>query len=86
MRTPDSECCTPFLKALGDKTRWRIVQELLSSPVTVSELAAAVYVSETQLRRIFQAARQTSPKAVLTAWRIEQAKTELAAGRRSVSA
>jgi hypothetical protein len=30
MTKPDSECCTPFLKALEDKTRWRIVRELLS--------------------------------------------------------
>jgi DNA-binding transcriptional ArsR family regulator len=46
MTTPDSECCTPFLKALGDKTRWRIVQELLSSPVTVSELAERMKVTQ----------------------------------------
>ena len=46
MTTPDSGCCTPFLKALGDKTRWRIVQELLSSPVTVSELAERLKASQ----------------------------------------
>jgi DNA-binding transcriptional ArsR family regulator len=46
MTTPDSDCCTPFLKALGDKTRWRIVQELLSCPITVSELAGRLKVSQ----------------------------------------
>jgi DNA-binding transcriptional ArsR family regulator len=45
MPTTDSECCTPFLKALADKTRWRIVQELLSNPLTVSELAQRLKVS-----------------------------------------
>ena len=46
MTKPDSECCTPFLKALADKTRWRIVQELLSSPLTVTELAERLQVSQ----------------------------------------
>jgi DNA-binding transcriptional ArsR family regulator len=41
-----SEYCEPFLKALGDKTRWRIVGELLSSPITVSELATRLKVSQ----------------------------------------
>jgi len=46
MTRADSECCTPFLKALGDKTRWRIVQALLGGPVTVSELADRLEVSQ----------------------------------------
>ena len=46
MTKSDSECCAPFLKALGDKTRWRIVQELLSEPVTVSLLAERLKVSQ----------------------------------------
>ena len=46
MRTTDSGCCEPFLKALGDKTRWRIVGELLCNPVTVSELAQRLKVSQ----------------------------------------
>jgi len=46
MTTPDPECCTPYLKALGDKTRWRMVQELLSSPMTVSELARRLQVTQ----------------------------------------
>jgi DNA-binding transcriptional ArsR family regulator len=45
MTTPDAGCCTPFLKALADKTRWRMVQELLSYPLTVSELAERLEVS-----------------------------------------
>jgi DNA-binding transcriptional ArsR family regulator len=46
MTRTDSECCTPFLKALGDKTRWRIVQALLAGPVTVNELAERLDVSQ----------------------------------------
>src|SRR5580658_5242112 len=46
MRTTDSGCCEPFLKALGDKTRWRIVGELLCNPITVSELAQRLKVSQ----------------------------------------
>jgi len=42
---PDPKCCAPFLKALADKTRWRIVRELLYSPLTVSELAERLRVS-----------------------------------------
>ncbi len=45
MTTPGSECCAPFLKALADGTRWRIVQELLCAPLTVSELADRLNVS-----------------------------------------
>jgi DNA-binding transcriptional ArsR family regulator len=46
MTKPDSGSCTPFLKALADKTRWRIVQELLSSPLTVTELAERLQASQ----------------------------------------
>ena len=46
MTMPDTECCAPFLKALGDKTRWRIVEVLLGEAVTVSELAERVKVSQ----------------------------------------
>jgi DNA-binding transcriptional ArsR family regulator len=45
MTTPDSGGCAPFLKALADKTRWRMVQELLACPMTVSELAVRLEVS-----------------------------------------
>ena len=41
-----SESCEPSLKALGDKTRWRIVGELLSCPITASELATRLKVSQ----------------------------------------
>jgi DNA-binding transcriptional ArsR family regulator len=44
--TPDSENCAPFLKALADKTRWHIVQELLPGPLTVGEIAARVKASQ----------------------------------------
>jgi DNA-binding transcriptional ArsR family regulator len=45
MGSPDAENCAPFLKALSDKTRWCIVEQLLSSPRTVSELAERLKVS-----------------------------------------
>jgi DNA-binding transcriptional ArsR family regulator len=37
--TREVENCAPFLKALAGKTRWRIVQELLSGPLTVGDIA-----------------------------------------------
>jgi DNA-binding transcriptional ArsR family regulator len=43
---PDSENCRPFLKALADKTRWRMVEALLCSPLTVNELAERLGVSQ----------------------------------------
>ena len=46
MTESNSELCAPFLKALGDKTRWRIVVELLAKPETVSELAERLEVSQ----------------------------------------
>src|SRR5712675_1106490 len=45
MTGPDAKNCTPFLKALADPTRWHIVQELLSSSLTVSDLAKRLKVS-----------------------------------------
>jgi len=45
MTGPDAKNCTPFLKALADPTRWHIVQELLSGPHTVSDLAKRLKVS-----------------------------------------
>jgi DNA-binding transcriptional ArsR family regulator len=58
MKLSNSDCCTPFLKALGDKTRWRIVQELLSTPITVSELSARVKVSQYNVSKHLRVLRQ----------------------------
>jgi DNA-binding transcriptional ArsR family regulator len=58
MTTPDFGCCTPFLKALADKTRWRMVQELLSSPLTVSELAERLAVSQYNVSKHLRVLRQ----------------------------
>ena len=58
MTTPDSGCCTPFLKALAYKTRWRMVQELLSSPLTVSELAERLAVSQYNVSKHLRVLRQ----------------------------
>jgi DNA-binding transcriptional ArsR family regulator len=58
MTTPDSECCTPFLKALSDKTRWRIVEEALSGPITVSELARRLRVSQYNISKHLRILRE----------------------------
>jgi DNA-binding transcriptional ArsR family regulator len=58
MTTPDAGSCTPFLKALADKTRWRMVQELLSSPLTVSELAERLEVSQYNISKHLRVLRQ----------------------------
>jgi DNA-binding transcriptional ArsR family regulator len=59
MSAPDSECCTPYLKALADKTRWRIVQELLSTPVTLSELAERLEVSQYNISKHVRILRES---------------------------
>jgi DNA-binding transcriptional ArsR family regulator len=59
MKTPDSQCCAPFLKALGDKTRWRIVQELLAGPETVSELTERLKVSQYNVSKHLRVLRQS---------------------------
>ena len=59
MTTPDSECCAPFLKALADKTRWSMVQELLSHPLTVSELTERLKVSQYNISKHLRVLRQS---------------------------
>jgi AraC-like DNA-binding protein len=61
------------------------IRERAGEGLTVDELAEAVNVSPTQLRRIFHAARGHSPKTALTAWRIDKAKRLLRDGRLNVS-
>jgi len=61
-----------------------MIRELAPRGLTVDELAEAVHVSPTQLRRLFHAARGLSPKQALTAWRIEEAGRLLALGKWSV--
>ncbi len=58
MTPPDPECCTPYLKALGDKTRWRMVRELLSNPMTVSELARRLQVTQYNISKHLRILRQ----------------------------
>ena len=41
-----SQSCYLSLKALADETRWRIVDELLRSPMTVGELGERLQVSQ----------------------------------------
>lgn len=38
--------CTPYLKALGDGTRWHMVQELLLGPITARQLGDRLKVSQ----------------------------------------
>ncbi len=42
----DTQHCIPMLKALADETRWRIVRELLSEPLTVSQITERLNVSQ----------------------------------------
>ncbi|HYF51168.1 MAG TPA: AraC family transcriptional regulator [Planctomycetota bacterium] len=58
-----------------------IIREQAASGLTVDELAVAVHVSPTQLRRVFLSARGMSPKSALTAYRIQQARALLASGQ-----
>jgi len=59
MTTPDAECCAPFLKALADKTRWHIVQELLSAPATVNELVERLQVSQYNVSKHLRVLRES---------------------------
>lgn len=68
---------------------WAAADELIrrraKDGLTAAELARAVDVSPTQLRRIFLATRGETPKAALTRWRIDSAKKCLATGELSIS-
>lgn len=59
--------CIPMLKALGDETRWRIVRELLTQTLTVSELTdrlgANQYNVSKHLRILREAGIVTTEKA-----------------------
>lgn len=68
---------------------WAAAEELIrrraGEGLTAAELARALDVSPTQLRRIFHAVRGEAPKTSLTRWRIDAAKKLLAAGEQSIS-
>ncbi|MCZ7643757.1 MAG: AraC family transcriptional regulator [Planctomycetota bacterium] len=57
------------------------IRERAAGGLTAAELAEALHVSPTQLRRVFNAARGLPPKAALTAWRLDEAKRLLREGR-----
>ena len=61
----DTECI-PFLKALSDETRWRIVRELLKRTLTVSELTERLgttqYNTSKHLRILREAGIVTTEK------------------------
>jgi DNA-binding transcriptional ArsR family regulator len=52
------EDCGPFLKALADKTRWGIVQELLSEQLPVNELAERLKVSRYNMSKHLRILRE----------------------------
>jgi AraC family transcriptional regulator len=58
-----------------------VIRARAADGLTAEQLARATHCSPTQLRRVFRAARGTTPKAAITAWRIDEAKRLLAAGR-----
>jgi AraC-like DNA-binding protein len=57
------------------------IRERAGAGLTVEELAAAVHVSPTQLRRVYQSARGIAPKTALTQFRIDEAKRLLGSGK-----
>lgn len=62
-----------------------VISQRAAGGLTVDELAAAVNVSPTQLRRVFLAARGIPPKLALTRYRVEQARKLLASGKWNVT-
>jgi len=44
--TAGVECCTAYLKALGDGTRWQMVQVLLQGPLTAGQLGERLKASQ----------------------------------------
>jgi DNA-binding transcriptional ArsR family regulator len=46
MRVRSPTGCQPFLKAMADETRWKIVRELLCRSLTVGELSSRLKVSQ----------------------------------------
>jgi DNA-binding transcriptional ArsR family regulator len=58
MTKGSSEGCTPYLKALVDDTRRRIVRELLSHPSTVNELAERLKVSQYNISKHLRVLRE----------------------------
>ncbi|HYE07016.1 MAG TPA: helix-turn-helix transcriptional regulator [Planctomycetota bacterium] len=58
-----------------------VIRARAAAGLTADQLARAVHCSPTQLRRIFRSARGTTPKAAITAWRVDEARRLLASGR-----
>jgi DNA-binding transcriptional ArsR family regulator len=46
MSAQNAQSCIHLLKALGDETRWKIVRELLSQTLTVTELTDLLDISQ----------------------------------------
>jgi AraC-like DNA-binding protein len=58
-----------------------VIRQRAGEGLSADELAEAVHVSPTQLRRVFQSARGIAPKTALTLWRIDEAKRLLTTGK-----
>ena len=50
--------CIPLLKALADETRWRIVRELLSKTLTVTELTERLGVTQYNISKHLRILRE----------------------------
>src|SRR5262249_4736932 len=58
MRAHGIQSCQPFLKALPDETRWKIVQELLRRPRTVGDLSEWMRVSQYNISKHLRILRE----------------------------
>ena len=67
------------------KQMLRYIQQNLSSPVTVAEIAAAAAVSESECLRCFRATIGTTPIHFLKQLRLQRAAAMLAAGQEKIS-
>jgi AraC family transcriptional regulator of adaptative response/methylated-DNA-[protein]-cysteine methyltransferase len=76
--------CQPLEAGLGDDRRVRIVREFIEQhadePVTLARLARLVRTSPQRLQRSFRQAMGVTPKAYMTARRLERLKTSLRSG------
>jgi DNA-binding transcriptional ArsR family regulator len=57
-RMPKQANCVPMLKALGDETRWRIVRELISHTMTVTDLTEELNVTQYNISKHLRILRQ----------------------------
>ncbi|MCB1236609.1 MAG: winged helix-turn-helix transcriptional regulator [Verrucomicrobiae bacterium] len=59
MSRAEDSSCTPYLKALADESRWRLVELLIGEPKTVSDLVAATGLSQYNVSKHLRVLRET---------------------------